>query len=72
MTLFQLLKTNLENLIFVTHMRNNALRLSNLEPVELEKSFIKTYFFVNTKAPNFGEGLHPRRYIRSIATQRRS
>jgi hypothetical protein len=53
----------------VTHMRNNALRLSNLEPVELEKSFIKTYFFVNTKVPNFGEGLHPRRYIRSIATQ---
>jgi hypothetical protein len=53
----------------VTHMRNNASRLSNLEPVELEKSFIQTYFFVNTKAPNFGEGLHPRRYIRSIATQ---
>jgi hypothetical protein len=53
----------------ITHMRNNALRLSNLEPVELEKSFIKTYFFVNTKAPNFGEGLHPRRYIRAIATQ---
>lgn len=25
----------------VTHMRNYALRLSNLEPVELEKSFIK-------------------------------
>jgi hypothetical protein len=54
---------------FISHMRNNALRLSNLEPVELEKSFIKTYFFVNTKAPNFGEGLHPRRYIRAIATQ---
>ena len=53
----------------VTHMRNNALRLSNMEPVDLEKSFIKTYFFVNTKAPNFGEGLHPRRYIRAIALQ---
>ena len=53
----------------VTHMRNNTLRLANLEPVDLEKSFIKTYFFVNTKAPNFGEGLHPRRYIRAIAVQ---
>lgn len=53
----------------VAHIRNNALRLANLEPVELEKAFIKTYFFVNTKTPNFGEGLHPRRYIRAIALQ---
>ncbi|KAF7505372.1 hypothetical protein GJ744_000993 [Endocarpon pusillum] len=53
----------------VTHIRNNALRLSTLDPVKLEKSFIKTYFFVNTNAPNFGEGLHPRKYIRAIALQ---
>src|SRR5207237_2691344 len=53
----------------VAHMRNNASRLANLEPVELEKSFIKAYFFVNAEAPNFGEGLHPRRYIRAIALQ---
>lgn len=54
----------------VTYMRNNTLRLANLEPVELEKSFIRFYFFVNTEAPNFGEVLHPRRYIRAIVLQR--